>query len=136
MYVIMNIYAYCTCLTGNNNTSNHGILTGRLCCTGIQESRWFIQPREQTLDGGTVIFKKRNEQVYVNRIPVTTCDSSATNGVVHSLNEFLPESIRKYVPRRHSSARPTGRRNWWEVMSSYFDDEDEDDLFDVVAGQV
>lgn len=76
---------------------SHAFTTGTICCAGIFHSRWLYKQRERMLDGSTLSFNK-NGHVYVagRRAPISRCDVTATNGVVHVLDAVLPEAIKKY----------------------------------------
>ena len=64
------------------------LLTGQLCCAGIFDSQAFWKQKEQALDGEFVSMSRYRGNVIADRdSTVTQCDITATNGVVHAIDE-------------------------------------------------
>ena len=94
------------------------------CCSGIFEIQWPFTPTQHTLDGRLVRLERRRNGITINRIPVRTCDTMATNGVIHSIDQFLPEAVRAYGGMQRQRNGHTGgsiwdlhrRRNVWDDL--------------------
>lgn len=68
-----------------------------LCCSGVFRNSFSFAAREVNLNGWIIAVEKgRNNGVAVNNVPVVSCDQTATNGVVHSVAQFIPEALRRY----------------------------------------
>ena len=62
--------------------------TGQLCCAGIFDSQAFWKQKEQALDGEFISMSRYRGNVIADRdSTVTQCDITATNGVVHAIDE-------------------------------------------------
>ena len=73
-----------------------------MCCAGVFDSKWFWKQREQTLDGDFVSFTRYNGDIVVdNNVLLTKCDTTATNGVVHTADSVLPSALRLYAPNQN-----------------------------------
>ena len=75
---------------------------GTICCAGVFHSRWMFKQRERMLDSSMVMFNANSDgHVSVGRhTPVTRCDVTATNGVVHVIDQVLPAAVHKYARAR------------------------------------
>jgi len=77
---------------------------GWLCCAGVFTSRQVLSlpVREVNLDGGAISIQRSGETVSYGDVPISSCDHTAINGVVHKLNSFVPVVIRRYVAAANS----------------------------------
>ncbi|KAJ8920689.1 hypothetical protein NQ315_004828, partial [Exocentrus adspersus] len=71
---------------------NH-VLTEVLCCAGVGPQSWGFSSFVTTLGSGHVEIGRSGSQIRINKGVITSCDTLATNGVVHTINKVL-------LPRR------------------------------------
>lgn len=75
-------------------------VAGVLCCSGIFEDTFPFSAPALNLNFGGVSLENENE-VSFNGVPVILCDQTAKNGVVHGIDQFVPEVLHKYgIARR------------------------------------
>lgn len=95
-----------------------------LCCSGVFKNAFSFAAREVNLDGWIIAVEKRRDEVSVNNVPVSSCDQTAINGVVHSVDQFIPEALRRYDIIRVASP-------WHRFLRGFnfdiFDDSEDDD---------
>ena len=62
--------------------------TGTLCCAGVFDSHMFWKQKERAPDGSFMSVSRYQGNVIVDRdATVETCDMTATNGVVHAIDQ-------------------------------------------------
>ncbi|XP_018571174.1 transforming growth factor-beta-induced protein ig-h3 [Anoplophora glabripennis] len=71
---------------------NH-VLTEVLCCAGVGPQSWGFSSFVSTLGSSHVEIGRSGSQIRINKGVVTSCDTLATNGVIHTINKVL-------LPRR------------------------------------
>lgn len=95
-----------------------------LCCSGVFKNAFSFAAREVNLDGWIIAVEKRKNDVSVNNVPLISCDETATNGVVHSVDQFIPEALRRYDVIRAASP-------WQRFLRGFnfdiFDDSEDDE---------
>jgi hypothetical protein len=73
--------------------------------------------RLQSIDGRRSLFTSHSDnQTIVDNVPVRTCDLVATNGVIHTIDQFLPSSIRHVS--RNGGRRPHTQRGNLQIRQS------------------
>ncbi|KAL8582947.1 hypothetical protein ACOMHN_006491 [Nucella lapillus] len=61
-----------------------------LCCAGIFRNPWWRHQRIRTLNGNSIfVTRDRRGRPVVNDVVIGSCDSTATNGVVHEIDAVL-----------------------------------------------
>jgi len=96
---------------------------GWLCCGGVFERHNHrlleLALRRVNLDGWVVSLQRRADTVSYDDVPVASCDRTARNGLVHSINAFVPGAIRRYAnaPRPHS--RWTGTAGTLQTLLTF-----------------
>jgi hypothetical protein len=75
-------------------------ILGSLCCASFTESEmpWStFMPRLQNLAGRYLTLRSDFGRVKVNNIEVTSCDVTATNGVIHAIDGTITQGRRGWV---------------------------------------
>ncbi|ERL91857.1 hypothetical protein D910_09181 [Dendroctonus ponderosae] len=67
---------------------NH-VLTEVLCCAGVGPHTWGFNSYVPTMGNQRVEVGRTGNQIHVNRAVVTSCDTVAVNGVLHTINKVL-----------------------------------------------
>jgi transforming growth factor-beta-induced protein len=74
------------------------MLADVLCCAGIFPRRFLqMAVREVNLDGWMIAVDRLQNTVHYGNVPVQSCDMMAANGVVHTVNTFVPSAIARYI---------------------------------------
>jgi len=77
-----------------------------LCCSGVFVPQIFA-PYELNLDGWMIVAERsKSGEVLYGGVAVQSCDQTATNGVVHSVDSFAPPVI-----KRHDGSMTSRRPN-------------------------
>ena len=64
------------------------------------------------LDGSTVILtRNHNGDAIINNVPISSCDITATNGVIHAIDDLIPEAIQKYTRNMMNDSPRSGQRS-------------------------
>jgi transforming growth factor-beta-induced protein len=67
-----------------------------LCCSGVFNPQLFT-PHELNLDGWMIVVERsKSGEVLYGGVAVQSCDQTATNGVVHSLDIFSPPVVKRH----------------------------------------
>ena len=74
-------------------------VVGYLCCAGVFDSRKLFQlpVRQDNLDGWVLSLQRSGDTVSYGDVPISSCDHTADNGVVHAVNSFVPAVIERHV---------------------------------------
>lgn len=82
----------------------HHLISDVLCCAGIFETQWLMGSNEHTLGGSTLRMQRDGTRVTVGGVPIASCDITATNGVVHAVDQpvVLPSRNGHGERRGHS----------------------------------
>ena len=96
---------------------------GTICCAGVFHSRWMFKQRERMLDSSMVMFNANSDgHVSVGRhTPVTRCDVTATNGVVHVIDQVLPAAVHKYARAHQPEPETNGRGKFKNFFQGSFE---------------
>lgn len=71
---------------------NH-IIDEPLCCAGVAPNNWFMTRRVDCLNGGKIpLYRDTSGQVMYGNAKVTTCDLTASNGIIHIVDKVLTAS--------------------------------------------
>lgn len=71
------------------------MISDYLCCAGVFENAFPFSSREVNLDGWIVAVENSGRVSY-GHVPVASCDNTATNGVVHGIDKFVPAALSRY----------------------------------------
>lgn len=64
-----------------------------LCCTGVAPNNWFMTRRVDCLNGAKLpVYRDHTGQVMYGNAKVTTCDLTASNGIIHTVDKVLTAS--------------------------------------------
>jgi len=84
------------------------MLSDALCCSGVFPSQLFLS-HETNLDGWLIPVDKSSEDgvIKYGSVAVTSCDHTATNGVVQVIDQFSPSVVSRYgnVHRHRTNRR-------------------------------
>ncbi|CAG7823701.1 unnamed protein product, partial [Allacma fusca] len=70
------------------------IMSGTLCCAGIFPKQWYYPKRVETLSGYRVpVSRDSKGEVSFGTATITTCDLTASNGVVHIVDSLFTGDI-------------------------------------------
>jgi hypothetical protein len=70
-----------------------------MCCSGVFSPQFLQLPvRELNLEGWLIEVNRNARSVTFDKSPIRTCDLLATNGIVHSVNNFSQSAIERYSP--------------------------------------
>ncbi|XP_066138541.1 transforming growth factor-beta-induced protein ig-h3 [Euwallacea fornicatus] len=72
----------------NEILKNH-VLSEVLCCSGVGPHTWGFNSFVPTLGDQRVEIGRLGNQIRVNRATITSCDTMAVNGVLHTINRVL-----------------------------------------------
>jgi len=94
------------------------MLADALCCSGVFPSQLFMS-HEANLDGWLIPVDKTDDgTVKFGSVPVSSCDHTATNGVVQVIDSFSPTVVSRYsnVNRRRANRRWFSLGDIWSVF--------------------
>lgn len=86
--------------------NNSCVVGARCCSTPGHNNQWMTSQYVQTADDRrTVAMTTRHSETLVDGVAVKSCDLPATNGIVHTIDQFLPSALRAHVTVTSSSSR-------------------------------
>ncbi|ODN05167.1 Transforming growth factor-beta-induced protein ig-h3, partial [Orchesella cincta] len=71
---------------------NH-IIEEPLCCAGVAPNNWFMTRNVDCINGAKVpVYRDTSGRVRYGSATVTTCDLTASNGIIHTIDKVLNQS--------------------------------------------
>jgi len=68
----------------------HHIIEEPLCCAGVAPNNWFMTRRVDCLNGAKIpVYRDTSGQVMFGNAKVTTCDLTASNGIIHTVDKVV-----------------------------------------------